>query len=306
MNARSIVMLSICLMTLFIPLGYTSELNLKKVSIRSLPGWREDASEKFIPALVHSCTNIVKQKIKPNGTDPRTTNAWQRMCQLALKLPPKVDRRTAKRFLESWFNAYAITSVRLPSQGLFTGYYEPSYPGSEHQTSYYNVPIYAYPNRTKRQKTPQGEIRLLYWAENIYRPIPSREEISNKPLLIGAPVLAWVHSKIDRFFLEIQGSGSIITPEGKRILLGYAGQNGHAYFPIGRHLVETGALNRDNVSMQSIRAWLVTHPDESDAVMNRNPSFVFFRKLDTNEPIGAQGVPLTPGRLLSLRYSHFY
>ena len=35
-------------------------------------------------------------------------------------------------------------------------------------------------------------------------------------------------------------------------------------------------------------------------LMNRNESFVFFRVIDGEGPIGAQGVPLTPGRSLAV------
>ena len=52
--------------------------------------------------------------------------------------------------------------------------------------------------------------------------------------------------------------------------------------------------------MQSIRAWLETHPDKAADVMNINESYVFFRKLDGDGPLGAEGVALTPKRSMAV------
>ena len=82
--------------------------------------------------------------------------------------------------------------------------------------------------------------------------------------------------------------------------LGYAGQNGHPYVAIGRELIARGALTRENVSMQSIRAWLAANPGEAAALMNANPSYVFFRELPGDGPLGAQGAALTPLRSLAV------
>jgi membrane-bound lytic murein transglycosylase A len=61
--------------------------------------------------------------------------------------------------------------------------------------------------------------------------------------------------------------------------------------------------------MQSIRSWLVANPDQARAVMHKNPSFVFFRPLAPaasadDGPLGAEGVPLTPGRSLAVDRAH--
>ena len=52
--------------------------------------------------------------------------------------------------------------------------------------------------------------------------------------------------------------------------------------------------------MQAIRGWLDANPDQMDAVMNRNPSYIFFRELKGDGPIGAQGVALTAERSLAV------
>jgi membrane-bound lytic murein transglycosylase A len=87
---------------------------------------------------------------------------------------------------------------------------------------------------------------------------------------------------------------------GGFLRVGYAGQNGHPYYAIGKELVERGALTRQEVSMQSIRRWLVENPDEGREIMALNPSYIFFRRLSGNGPKGSLGVELTPGRSLAV------
>jgi membrane-bound lytic murein transglycosylase A len=80
--------------------------------------------------------------------------------------------------------------------------------------------------------------------------------------------------------------------------LAYAGQNGHPYTPIGRVLIQNREIDREHMSMQAIRAWLQTHPDAAQRVMESDQSYVFFRELPVGDPElgspGSEGVPLTP------------
>jgi membrane-bound lytic murein transglycosylase A len=52
------------------------------------------------------------------------------------------------------------------------------------------------------------------------------------------------------------------------------------------------------MSMQAIREWLERHPDQMDAVLCHNESFVFFR-LETGGPYGSLNVALTPLRSIA-------
>ena len=88
--------------------------------------------------------------------------------------------------------------------------------------------------------------------------------------------------------------------------MGYADQNGHPYQAIGRTLVQQGALKREEVTAPAIQQWLREHPAQARQVMQTNPGVVFFRELATDPadpeagPVGALGVPLTPGRSLAV------
>ncbi|MGY8996612.1 MAG: murein transglycosylase A, partial [Alphaproteobacteria bacterium] len=134
----------------------------------------------------------------------------------------------------------------------------------------------------------------------IEQPLPDRAEIDDGALADQGLELLWVDDPIAAFFLHIQGSGRVVLPDGSEVRVGYAGQNGHVYYAIGRELVALEELTREEVSLQSIRAWLHENPDRTFDIMATNPSYIFFDQVDGEGPIGAQGVPLTPGRSLAV------
>ncbi len=107
---------------------------------------------------------------------------------------------------------------------------------------------------------------------------------------------------MEPFFLQIQGSGRVRLPDGEMVRVGYADQNGHPYRSIGRHLVDSGELKLEQASMQGIKAWAAANPSKLDALLNQNPSYVFFRELPRADggPLGALGVPLTPERSIAV------
>ena len=197
----------------------------------------------------------------------------------------------------------AITSAR---HGLFTGYYEPLLRGSRARSSRYRVPLYRRPpdivqvdlgrfREDLRGRRLAGRLRGA-----TLEPYDDRRSITAGALRGRGLELVWVDDPIAAFFLQIQGSGQIELDTGERLRLGYAAQNGHPYFAIGRELIERGELTRETVSLQSIRAWLLEHPDEAQDVMALNASYVFFRTIEGDGPIGSQGVALTPGRSLAV------
>jgi len=95
-----------------------------------------------------------------------------------------------------------------------------------------------------------------------------------------------------------RGSGALRLPDGREIRIGYAGSNGRVYRSIGKKLLDDGKLERERVSMQSIREYLRQHPEEIDDVLDTNESVVFFRRLE-GPPVGSLGLALSPGRSIA-------
>jgi membrane-bound lytic murein transglycosylase A len=234
-----------------------------------LPGWKTDDHRGSLLAFKNSCIALIH---KPE---------YRSVCQQANQYPLSVSNSTATLFFEEHFKPYEMLDPDTHSpKGLFTGYYEPSYPASFTPTDTFNVPIYGKPYHYREAMNGQG--------------LPPRESIAHGKAGDFAPILAYVKSRVDRFFLQIQGSGMLVFPDGETMLLGYAGENGHPYEPIGRDLIAMGEIPKKNISMQSIQSWLYNHPARVDEILNLDPSFVFFRKVDRSEPLGAEGVELTP------------
>jgi membrane-bound lytic murein transglycosylase A len=215
-----------------------------------------------------------------------------------------------KAFFEAEFVPYRV--VPSSGAGLFTGYYEPQLRGSRTRQGPYQTPLYGTPADLVSvdlglfRDSLKGQRIVGQVMNGRLAPYPARAEIEGSGLPQAKP-LVYVDDAIDAFFLQIQGSGRIVLDDGSVVRAAYAAQNGHAYTAIGAVLIQRGELKREEVSMQSIRAWLAAHPDEAPEVMNANASYVFFSEQALGDPnlgaAGAQGVPLTPEASLAVDLS---
>ena len=173
------------------------------------------------------------------------------------------------------------------------------------RTAKYSVPLYRVPDdlivvdlASVYPELSSMRLRGKLQGRRIV-PYPSRSEITSSNVLAGQE-LVWVDDPVDAFFLEIQGSGRVQLDDCEELRLGYAAQNGFPYAAIGRELLRRGALTKEQVSMASIRDWLEAHPQEAGDVMRTNASYIFFRQLTGEGPLGSLGVPLTPQRSLAV------
>ncbi len=282
-------------------------LLLEPAGFDDLPGWTEDDPSAALPALRRSCPRLLRgddaRLIGPGGRYG-TVGDWRAACD-AVTAVADGDTQGARAALERSFAVWRA-SDRDPDNDLFTGYYEPELRGSRQRDENYDVPIY--PRPEDLVLVDLGDFRDSMKGERLagrmvgfrLKPYDSRADIEAGSLADKVEPLLWLADPIDSFFLHIQGSGLIRLADGTRTRVGYDGHNGHIYFPIGRYLIDAGHVPREEMSMQAIRAWLDDHPEQQDAVMNRNPSYIFFRELKGSGPIGAQGVPLTAGRSLAV------
>lgn len=276
------------------------------VSFKQLPGWEKADLTKSLATFQTSCRAFVKQEPEQIvGTDNIELQAkdWHPACQAALDVKP--DERDLKAFFQKWFAPVEFYADK-PANGLFTGYYMPLIKGSYKRSEEYNVPIYEVPKDLVTLDlglfVPHLKNRKIVGRLDGNKVVPyyTREQINKGAVKGKARVLLWMHSPIDRLFLEIQGSGVVELDDGSRIFIGYDGQNGAPYTAIAGVLIKKGIMTKDNASMQAIKRYLEAHPDQLDPVINQNKSFVFFRKLKLDGALGSQGVTLTPGYSLAI------
>lgn len=281
------------------------KLVLAAADFADLPGWAADRHAEMLPAFARSCTRLARL---PDDRDlglAGRAGDWRGVCAQAQRIAP-TDHAAARAFLETAFRPFAVAEAANGPEGLFTGYYEPELRGAVARGGAFTIPLHARPSDLVT--VDLGEFRPELRGQRIagsvqngvLRPYPARDRINAGALAGRSDVLVWVDDPVDAFFLEIQGSGRVVLPDGRVLRLGFAAQNGHPYVAIGRTLIERGALTRENVSMQSIRAWLAANPQDARGVMETNPSYVFFRVLEGDGPLGSEGVALTPGRSLAV------
>jgi membrane-bound lytic murein transglycosylase A len=282
-------------------------LDLAPVDFSALPGWTEDDQAAALPALQRSCGRLLAQADdRPVGPDAvaGTVADWRAPCE-DVRRADALDAAATRALIARWFEPFRA-SGRAGPEGLFTGYYEPELRGAPVRDATYRVPLFKRPDDLVMVEL--GDFRADWRGERIagrvvagqLKPYPDRPAIERGVLADRGLELVWVDDAIDAFFLQIQGSGRIALPDGRTLRIGYAAQNGHPYVAIGRALVARGALAREAVTMRAIRDWLVAHPDEAAAVMDLNPSYVFFKEIAGDGPVGAQGLVLSAGRSLAV------
>jgi membrane-bound lytic murein transglycosylase A len=261
-----------------------------RVDFAAIPGWSADNAAAALPPFLGDCDTLAGHPNTPLGGAGTaaalggTAGPWRLACGEARAVAPG-DAAAARAFFERSFDAYLV-SQDGSATGLFTGYFEPEFEGSLKREGPYQTPILRRPPGLR-----EGQV------------LPDRAAIERGALASEHLELLWLKSPIDAFFLAVEGAGRIRLPDGSVLRVTYDGQNGHPYVPIGRVLVDRGAMTMPEVTMQSIRAWLQGHPGQAQEVMDQDPSYVFFRveqgSADIGPP-GALGTPLSPERSLAV------
>jgi len=213
-----------------------------------------------------------------------------------------------KRFnkeLQRRFLLYRAAGSRGNRKVLFTGYFEPLLEGSLRPDSVFRYPIHKKPEDLLKINLglfrPEWNGRRIMGRIDGETVIPyhTRKDIAEGRILEGQNLeIAWLKDPLDSAILQIQGSGRIELPTGDSIRVGYSAANGHPYRSIGRYLIDEGYIKAENLSLQTIRSFFNARPEIKNKVLNHNPSYVFFRVLDTG-PLGNINVALTPGRSLA-------
>jgi len=277
-------------------------LVLERARFTDLPNWPNDDLAMTIPALLKSCGRIAHAVRDHHLGLEMEAADWGEACSAAEALPLS-DKTAAKDFFERYFVPFRITNNGDPV-GVFTGYYEAELHGARHQDAQYRIPLYRRPPDLIEidfglfRSSLKGEHSAGHIVNGQLVPYPDRHAIDEGALAGEGLELLWVDNPIDAFFLEIQGSGRVILDDGSIVRLGYDGQNGQPYVAIGKFLIDQG-VPRDQMSMAFLRQWIARHAGGT-ALMERNPSYVFFRELQGDGPLGAEGVVLTPERSVAI------
>ncbi len=263
-------------------------------AIASLNFASDDAGAA-LASFIESCPPLLR---RTDASGLTRAEDWSAACAAA----PGWPREEAARFFVDHFEAAVVGD----GTGFATGYYEPEIAGSRARRPGFETPVYALPSDLVREwPTDMPEAERTGRAPLVRRdesgafvPYFERAEIEAGALAGRGLEIAWAADPIELFFLQIQGSGRLRTPEGEVIRIGYAGQNGREYVGIGSVMRERGLLGdgpgQYEASMQGIMRYLRDHPAEGADLMRLNKSWVFFRELTGDGPLGALEVPVRP------------
>ncbi len=293
------------------PAAVTRETALVPVPLERLPLLFDDGDRQSLELAIGRSVGWLKGR--PAGTrfvfGPREVEAGALAAALERVRGWLAAKPSPETFAAQMARGFDVLESAAGDGMLITGYYEPVIEGSRHRTRQVRVPVYGPPGDlirvdlglfSERWKGQRTSGRL---AGNRLVPYPDRREIRTSGLP-RAKVLAWARDRVDLFFIEVQGSGALKLPDGGELRIGYAGSNGRDYRSIGKLLIDEGRIEREKISMQSIRAYLAAHPEEIDRVLDYNRSVVFFRRLD-GPPLGSLGLPVTPRRSIATDHRLF-
>jgi membrane-bound lytic murein transglycosylase A len=268
---------------------------LARVTWQSLNGWGTDDPIPALDAFLQGCPTLIAQPV------------WRHVCGASQMMK---NRKPAEitRFFETEFEPYQVINADESDTGTITGYYEPLLRGSRTRTNEFLHPLYAppqdlitvdlgdvYPDLKNRRL--RGRI-----VGNKLVPYLERGDIEADSSPLRGLELVWVDDSVESFFLQIQGSGQILLPDGSRMRIGYADQNGHPFRSLAGLLIRRGEIKAERASMQGIKEWAIRNPRKVQQFMNGNPSYVFFKELpnELTGPIGTLGVPLTAERSIAV------
>lgn len=263
--------------------GQSDHFGARPMSYQDLPGWTNELHADALNTFKTSCPLMAqKPQGKTSGSDIRVpASVWKSLCAEASTIASN-DHARARAFFEDRFVPYRVNNNNN-ERGLFTGYYEPVLYGSRHKHGAFKYPLYKRPDDLRDKKA-----------------YLTRTDIDNGALAGRGLELVWVDDPVMIFFLQIQGSGLVKLDDGTSMLVGYAGQNNQSYVSLGKIMGDEGLLSKDDINFFTIRQWLYQHPNQAIALMQRNPSYVFFKALNQTGPVGAIGAVVTPQRSLAV------
>jgi membrane-bound lytic murein transglycosylase A len=275
-------------------------LRLSRTGFADLPDWNGIAADAALASFQRSCAVLMaRPDAAPMGGAgyAGTVGDWRAVCAEA---PSYANKGDAKAFFERDFTPFAVGAPQ--TIGLFTGYYEPEIRASRARHGAYQTPVYGLPPDLVRADLGLFDPKLK--GEHIsgklvgHALLPYADRAAIDTAGLNAPILFYTDDAIAFFFLQIQGSGRVLFDDGGTARIVYAGENGQAYTAIGRTLIADGSLAREEVSLQSIRAWLLANPPRAAAVMETNRSYTFFAETAPGDAAlgstGFLGTSLTP------------
>src|SRR5262249_11691746 len=286
---------------------------LEPIKWTEVAGWTVDDHFAAFAAYQASCQALRRSQGTDN-TRPIHRALWN-LCRVASDVRPR-DANTARAFFEQNFQPVRIARLG-EAAGLLTGYFEPIVAGSRFPSPQFPVPLYRRPRDLVADGYKPGSVAFPNKGARIGRrngnnevvPYHDRGAIEAGALDGQKLEICWIKDPLDLLTIQIEGSARVILEDGTPLRVSYDSHNGYSYSSVERAFSERNLIPRKEMSTQRMRDWMAAHPDEAASIRAANRSYVFFRVTglsNDSEPLGAQGVPLTPGRSIAVDRVHEY
>lgn len=272
-----------------------TELPLAVISFADIAGWAADDPAPALAAFRKSCTALQRRS---DTSELTQAGDWLQPCTEAAFV------QDARAFFETRFVPVRVAD----GKGRVTGYFEPTLRGARQPDAVNATALFKRPPElidvnlgafrdSLRGQRIAGQVEE---AEKQLVPFLTRAQIEDGGLANRQLELVWVADPWEAFFLHIQGSGRVRFADGSEMRVGYAGQNGHPYTGIGSLMLQRNLLAPGQATMQGMIAWARANPEAAKTLFRENASFIFFRELTGDGPLGAMNVALTPERSIAV------
>jgi len=278
------------------------------VAFAELPGW---ANDDHLPAFEAFRRSAFQCLTKPYRTGSLGVSFDSFSAAYAdSRETSATDGASARAFFERHFVPARVAPAVPATSGFVTGFYEPVVAASSVRTDTFTIPLLARPDDLVDigdDNRPAGMDPYLAFARGTDSGLVEyhdRPAIEQGALAGRGLEIAWVRSKVDAFFIHVQGAARLEMTDGTTRRVTYAAKSGQHFTGIGKVLADLGEIPLEKVTMQSIRGWLAEHPDRLDEILWHNRSYIFLREAAVDDaglgPVAAAKVPLTPGRSMAV------
>mgnify|MGYP003700896741 FL=1 len=281
---------------------------LRRVGFDDVPGWDADDSRAAFAAYRRSAKKAATRTYR-TGSLGIEAAAFAPAHAAACAAPPD-DVGAARTFFETHFAAFRVVPDDR-ARGFVTGYYEPEVDAAPRASPAFRYPLLSRPDdlvAVDDANRPPGLDPYFAFARH-YPDGRIGEYFDRAAIEAGALSgrgleIAWLADPVDVFFIHVQGAARLRMPDGAVKRVTYAAKSGHRFTGPGGILAEIGELARENVTMQTIRAWFCENPQRKSEILWQNRSFIFFKEAPVDDPalgpVAAAKVPLTPGRSIAV------
>lgn len=275
------------------------ELALRRIAPQEFPDFAEGFHNRsrVADAVRHSLAYLAKPSSRryfPYG-DVTHARAVESLNEFLHTLSEARSPAELDALIRERFDVYQSVGYDGRGTVYFTGYYTPVFDGRKRRDARFRYPLYDLPpdlvkdeeGRILGRRTPEGDLVPYF----------TRREIEEQGLLDGREI-AWLEHPFEAYVANVQGSVKLRQEDGSLLELGYAGNNGYEYTSVAHLMIDDGAINRDDLSLQTMIRYFADNPDQTARYCRRNDRFVFFKEVPGG-PLGSLNTPVTPYRSLA-------